>query len=144
MRRMILNSLCLLLLMPGAALAAGVQATLYKSPTCGCCTEYGRYLERNGFDVEMINRDDMAAVKEKHGVPDHLRSCHTTVIGPYAVEGHIPVEAVDRLLAEKPFTRGIAMPGMPQGSPGMGGSKQGPFEVYYIGGQDSTKLFHRQ
>lgn len=132
------------LALPGTALAAGTPATLYKNPSCGCCTEYARYLEDHGFDVEVVERDDMGFIKREAGVPQHLQSCHTTMIGRYAVEGHVPVEAVNRLLEEKPFTRGIAMPGMPLGSPGMGGTKQGPFEVYYIDGSDSPRLFHRQ
>lgn len=138
------TTLAVLLMLPGAALAAGTQATLYKSPSCGCCTAYAEYLEDNGFDVEVVERDDMGTVKEQAGVPEHLGSCHTTMIGRYTVEGHVPVAAVNKLLEEKPFTRGIAMPGMPAGSPGMGGSKQGPFEVYYIGSKSSPRLFHSQ
>lgn len=132
------------LVLPGAALAGGTPATLYKSPTCGCCTAYADYLEANGFDVEVVVRDDMDEIKSQAGVPARLQSCHTTMIGRYAVEGHVPVEAIDKLMQERPFTRGIAMPGMPAGSPGMGGSKQGPFQVFYISDRDHPRLFHSQ
>ena len=129
---------------PAAALAGGTPATLYKSPSCGCCSAYADYLEEHGFDVDVVVRDDMDAIKAQASVPDHLRSCHTTMIGRYAVEGHVPADAIDKLLEQRPFTRGIAMPGMPAGSPGMGGSKQGPFEVFYISDQSQPRLFHSQ
>lgn len=144
MKRFRVTALAAMMLLPGAALASATQATLYKSPSCGCCAAYAEYLETNGFDVEVVNRQDMAAVKAEAGVPVEQQSCHTTMIGRYTVEGHIPVDALDKLLDEKPFTRGITMPGMPMGSPGMGGTKQGPFEVYYIGSVESPRLFHSQ
>ena len=82
-------------------------------------------------------------VKEKYGIPYSMRSCHTTVIGDYFVEGHVPIEAVEKLMLEKPDIKGIALPGMPSGSPGMPGSKQGPFIVYAINKDGSTSEFMR-
>ncbi|MCF6276563.1 MAG: hypothetical protein L3J07_01795 [Candidatus Magasanikbacteria bacterium] len=108
-------------------------ATVYKSPSCGCCANYVSYLRRNGFEVEMIETDDMDTIKNEHNIPGNMESCHTTIINDgYVVEGHIPVKAVNKLLEEKPSVNGIAMPGMPVGSPGMPGSKKGLFTIYQM------------
>jgi len=107
------------------------KATLYRNAGCGCCLEYARYLRRNGFDVEVSNRS-MTPIREQHGVPEALEGCHTLVIGDYVIEGHVPVSAINRLLSEKPDIRGISLLGMPDGSPGMTGTKKGPFVIYEI------------
>jgi len=112
---------------------AAVAATLYKDPGCGCCADYARHLERQGFAVQVVDTPDLAAVKAKHAVPADLEGCHTLLVGGYVVEGHVPVAVLQKLLAEKPAIRGIALPGMPTGSPGMGGPKTGPFVVRVIG-----------
>lgn len=118
------------LAMPLSALAEGIDATLYKNPDCHCCELYGQYLEKNGYNVEVIAAGDLAAIKQQLGVPAKLGACHTTVIGDYVVEGHVPAESVNRLLEEQPKIKGIAVPGMPAGSPGMGGKKTAPITVY--------------
>lgn len=107
------------------------KATLFRNAGCSCCLEYARYLRRNGFDVDVSNRS-MTPIREQHGVPDALEGCHTMVIGDYAIEGHVPVAAINRLLSEKPAIRGISLPGMPDGSPGMTGTKKAPFVIYEI------------
>lgn len=107
----------------------GKRAIVYRSPTCGCCANYADYLRKQGFDVELRNENDMTAIKEKFKVPAEDTSCHTTVIDDYFVEGHIPVKAINKLLAEKPDILGIGMPGMPSGSPGMPGKKLSPFLI---------------
>ena len=117
-----------LMLAPGAAPAQ--QATLYKSPSCGCCQHYADYLSENGFDVTVRETHDLVSVNREAGVPDDLWSCHVMHVEGYAVSGHIPAEIVRRLLDERPDVRGITLPGMPAGSPGMGGAKQEPFVVY--------------
>lgn len=104
-------------------------AIVYKSPTCGCCMAWISYLKKQGFEVTVENKQDMTPVKTEYGVPASMRSCHTAVIGDYVVEGHIPIEAITKLLTEKPAIDGIAMPGMPDGSPGMPGKKQEPFVI---------------
>ena len=119
-------------LVPMPALAAGIAATLYKDPECGCCEEYARYLEAHGFAVERKSTTDMASVHAAAGVPFGLDGCHATFIGGYVVEGHVPVAAIRKLLAEKPAIRGISLPGMPAGSPGMDGTKVTPFHIYAI------------
>lgn len=120
------------LLAAGTAGAALPAATVYKSPTCGCCEEYIRYLESNGLAVTAVNRSDMDAVKARYGVPRNAQSCHTMQIGGYIVEGHVPVGAIRKLLAERPRIKGIAVPGMPTNSPGMGEMKPGTLPVYTI------------
>ena len=92
---------------------------VYKSATCGCCSGWIDHLKENGFQVEFENITDLNAYKQKAGLPYGMGSCHTGFIGGYAVEGHVPADDIKRLLREKPEVRGIAVPGMPMGSPGM-------------------------
>ena len=117
---------------------AAEESVLYKDPDCGCCGEYAGVLAREGFKVRIKETTALDALRRMAGVPDKLASCHTMTIGNYVVEGHVPVAAVRKLLAEKPDIRGIALPGMPQGSPGMTGQKEGPFVVYEIGTRDAS------
>lgn len=113
---------------------AGEAITVYKSSSCGCCADWVEYMESNGYTAKVIESDDMDAVKQHLHVPEAMQSCHTALIGGYVVEGHVPVEAIARMLKEKPKATGIAAPGMPQGSPGMSGDKE-PFAVYLFGKQ---------
>ena len=113
-----------------------VHATLFRSPGCGCCEGYASYLRNNGFDVTVVDQSNMTLIKKKYDVPENFEGCHTTVICDYVVEGHVPVGPIKRLLAEQPAIRGISLPGMPQGSPGMSGVKTAPFEVLTIPGND--------
>lgn len=113
-----------LLLAALPAAAAEKTATVWKSQSCGCCTGWVKHLERNGYQVTTVDTEDMDAVKDRFGVPETVRSCHTARIGGYLVEGHVPAEAIDKLLKERPKVTGIASPGMPQGSPGMSGPKE--------------------
>lgn len=108
----------------------GVAAVVYKSPTCGCCVGYTRFLKQDGYELSVEETTDMSSVKQAHNIPSSMQSCHTVVIGDYFVEGHIPLEVVDKLLAEKPDLDGIALPGMPAGSPGMPGIKSEEFIIY--------------
>lgn len=108
--------------------------TVYKSPTCGCCSKWVSHLEANGFRVEALDVDDMTAVKQRYGIPATLGSCHTAVVGDYVVEGHVPADLVHRMLKEKPTgVAGIAVPGMPIGSPGMEGPNPQPYSVIAFG-----------
>ena len=104
-------------------------ATMYRSPTCSCCHEYEAILERNGWTIDVVESEDMGAFKMGHGVPREAWSCHTMMVDGYAVEGHVPLAAIDDLLARRPAIDGIALPGMPAGSPGMSGVAEGPFVV---------------
>jgi hypothetical protein len=114
-----------------------ILATIYKDPYCGCCGKWGSYMEDNGYETDTIVEDDMSKIKERFDVPQELQSCHTSEIEGYVVEGHIPNEAVEKLLEEKPDIKGIGMAGMPSGSPGMPGPKA-DFLIYEIN-HDGTK-----
>lgn len=111
----------------GAALIAGcakgaepaLSMTLYKDPNCGCCTAWLEHMTRAGFKASVVETSDLAGVRKKLGVPEELASCHTAQVGRYVIEGHAPVEDVLRLLEERPKATGLAVPGMPLGSPGM-------------------------
>jgi hypothetical protein len=122
------------LAVPPAMAEDGVkEATLYKAPQCGCCESYADYLRDNGFKVTVKPTHDLPLIKRQYGVSQLLEGCHTTLIGEYVVEGHVPVTAIERLLAEKPRIKGISLPGMPTGSPGMSGPKTRPFTIFEIG-----------
>ena len=108
-------------------------ATLYKDPQCGCCETYADYLRENGFEVTVKPTHDLPLLHRQYGVPEPLVGCHTTLVDGYVVEGHVPIGAVLRMLAERPAIKGISLPGMPAGSPGMVGEKTGPFTIYEIG-----------
>ena len=120
----------------GSGPAAAEQryaATLYKDPQCGCCEGYADYLRDNGFEVTVKPTHDLPLLHRQHGVPEALVGCHTTLVDGYVVEGHVPIGAVLRMLTERPDIRGISLPGMPAGSPGMSGEKAGPFTIFEIG-----------
>ncbi len=126
----------MVLLVPLDATAdAAKTATVYKDPLCGCCNGYIAHLRNNGFEVKAVNLDDMSPLKRMAGVPELLESCHTMVIDGYVVEGHVPLAAIDRMLREKPAIKGIALPGMPAGAPGMGGHQERPFTIYGFSGK---------
>jgi len=105
---------------------------LYQAPGCGCCGAYSEYLRGRGYSVRVVRTPELSAVKRRLGVPQALWSCHTAVVGRYFVEGHVPVEALARLLRRAPDWRGVALPGMPAGSPGMDGPRRGPLVVYGV------------
>jgi hypothetical protein len=109
------------------------QVTLYKNPECDCCEGYADYLRHNGFGVKVLPTNNLTLMGEKYGIRDDLQPCHISLIGGYVVGGHIPIEVVSRLLAEKPKITGITLPGMPQGTPGMPGNKAGALKIYEIG-----------
>lgn len=111
---------------------AAIVAQVHRSATCGCCGEYERYLQENGFRVETVIREDLAVLKQALGIPQDMGSCHTTLIDGYFVEGHAPAEVITRLLQERPDVDGISLPGMPAGAPGMEGTKDGPWTIYAI------------
>jgi hypothetical protein len=120
----------MLLAFPFRASAAAIPVTLYKNPECSCCEGYVAYLKDNGFAVESKPTNDLAEISRKAGVPEQYQGCHTAFIEGYVVDGHVPVEAIRKLLSERPAIAGITLPGMPMGSPGMGGVKTEPFTIY--------------
>ncbi len=121
--------------------SVGQKITVYKSPQCGCCVGYVGELEKEGFDVEMIVVEDMSMIKTEYNIPREMESCHTSIIGGYFIEGHMPISVVKDLLLEKPEIDGIALPNMPAGTPGMPGIKTKPWEIYkLVDGEFSSYL----
>ncbi|MEO7072134.1 MAG: DUF411 domain-containing protein [Rhodanobacter sp.] len=115
--------------------------TVYHDPACGCCVEWIHYLQAKGYAVTTHDDQSMAAVKTRLGVPRDAASCHTAVIDGYVIEGHVPVEDIRRLLAERPDARGLAAPGMPMGSPGMQMGPPERYAVVLIGRDGSSRVF---
>lgn len=98
---------------------AGPTIQMYKNPSCQCCVKWATHLEDAGFKIEAHNESSLASLKLAAGVPQDLWSCHTAIVDGYVIEGHVPVSDIQRLLAERPSAKGLAVPGMPTGSPGM-------------------------
>lgn len=135
-------------LVGGAAIAAGPARpamTMYRSPGCGCCLKWAEIARAAGYPVEVFSTGDIMAVKARLGVPDSLASCHTTTVGSYVLEGHVPFAAVARLLRDRPRNvAGIAVPGMPAGSPGMdvhGEQAAGPIAVFAFARNGASRAF---
>lgn len=102
--------------------------TLHKDPSCTCCTAWGKHIEAAGFPVTVVETSSLKTLKAQLGVPDDLAGCHTALVEGYVLEGHVPAAALQRLLRERPAAIGLSVPGMPAGSPGMGGEP----EVYEV------------
>jgi len=114
------------------ASARATRLTVYKSPTCGCCANWVAYMQKNGFAVDAhdVAEDMLEQVKTTAGLPSALRSCHIALAGGYAFEGHVPADLVKKVLTTKPKLAGLAVPGMPAGSPGMEmGGRSDPYDV---------------
>ncbi|PIN91744.1 hypothetical protein COU61_01870 [Candidatus Pacearchaeota archaeon CG10_big_fil_rev_8_21_14_0_10_35_13] len=122
----------------------GGEISIYKDSSCGCCGVYGNYFQNKGnSDTKIVSLENANSIKDKYNIPKDLRSCHTTIIGDYFVEGHIPLEAVERLLNDHPDIAGIAMPGMPEGSPGMPGNQMADFVIYSVNHDGSSEEWMR-
>jgi hypothetical protein len=130
------------------AFATGVRAeptpamNVFKDPNCRCCGAWVEYLRANGFSVTVAEASDLREVKARVGVPKELSTCHTGLISGYVVEGHVPVHAIRRLLAERPAAIGLAVPGMPIGSPGMEGGSPVDYDVVLFA-RDRQEIFGR-
>lgn len=123
--------------------AQAQEITVYKSATCGCCKKWVSHLQDNGFTVKAINVANIRTIKKEQGVPEQLASCHTALVDGYVIEGHVPAAAIKRLLSERPKTKGIAVPGMPMGSPGMEGPHKDKYDVLTFGETGATGVFVR-
>ncbi len=128
-------------LAPPAALADPPAVQVFKSPTCECCAKWVEHLRAHGFAVQVTDVPDVGRVKREHGVPERLASCHTALVGGYFVEGHVPAEDVKRLLEKRPRIAGLALPGMPIGSPGMEGPDPEPFDVLAVDAKGRARVF---
>ena len=123
---------------------AAVQVTVFKDANCGCCKDWVEHLRKHGFAVTAKDTADVGGVKRTARVPNQLHSCHTAFVNGYVVEGHVPAADIQRLLKEKPQVAGIAVPGMPVGSPGMEvGNRKDPYEVMAFRRDGSTSVFAR-
>ena len=109
-----------------------LSVEVFKTPSCGCCYGYVLFLEKEQFNVKETDMRSLHSIKKKYNIPLEMQSCHTTIIGKYFIEGHVPLEAVNKLLKERPNIDGIALPGMPIGTPGMPGKKEEPFVIYQL------------
>ena len=115
--------------LPSVQAAETVDATLYKNPSCRCCDQYAAYLRQYDYEIKVTETPNLRQFKAEHGVPSRLQSCHTMLLDGYVIEGHVPVGVINKLLDERPEIRGVSLPGMPQGSPGMSGQKREPFVI---------------
>jgi hypothetical protein len=128
----------------GVAARATAQPAVevFKNPSCGCCEAWGEHLRRAGFQVKITVVEDTAPIRRRHGIPDSLGSCHTGVLAGYALEGHVPADAIRRLLADRPVAAGLAVPGMPMGSPGMeAGGRKDPFDVLLVDQSGRSRVY---
>lgn len=128
---------------PALAQRQGPTVQVYKSPTCGCCANWVKHLQQHGFATQVTEIEDVGAIKAKHGVPARAQSCHTAIVAGYVLEGHVPAADVQRLLKEKPAVVGLAVPGMPIGSPGMEVPNVNPqrYDVLTFDKQGQLKVF---
>jgi hypothetical protein len=126
--------------------AAKPQMIVYKSATCGCCSKWVEHMQANGFAVKAVDVDDIDKVKRDNGVPQSAASCHTGIVNGYVVEGHVPADAVLKMLKDKPAISGIAVPGMPMGAPGMevpGGQKEA-FDIVSFDKSGKTAVYQKR
>lgn len=135
---------CLLGATAPAVSGQGPQATpirVFKTPTCGCCAKWVEHMRQAGFAPEVQDLPHLGAIKQSAGVPGKLQSCHTALVGDYVVEGHVPADVVRQLLEQKPPVAGIAVPGMPMGSPGMEGPRKDPYQVIAFTKDGQERVF---
>jgi hypothetical protein len=132
------------LLAPALMAQTRPQVEVWKDPNCGCCKDWVIHMQASGFDVK-VHDSGNNAVRKRLGIPDKLGSCHTALVGGYAIEGHVPAREVHRLLKERPAALGLSVPGMPVGSPGMDGPEYGtrkdPYDVVLIGRNGGTRIY---
>lgn len=151
MRKSIIAGLAVLALGAGAwffmtpaTQVSAADVIVYKSPWCGCCSKWVTHMRQNGFTVAVHEREDMDPIKRKFKVPENLESCHTAIVGGYTIEGHVPAADIRRLLSERPKARGLTVPGMPTGSPGMEMDNQhDPYDVVLFDDSGKGEVYAR-
>jgi hypothetical protein len=146
MNRIIQSTAILALVgLSGPALAQALHGTLYKDQNCPCCEGHAQYLRTKGIEIDIKPVADIAAISKGAGMPASYQGCHTLMLEGYAIEGHVTIEIIDKLLKERPAdVVGISLPGMPTGVPGMGGPYLGPYDVYAIHKDGSASVFAAQ
>ena len=140
-RRMFLSTLVAVAATARTLAQSPQKIDVFKSPSCGCCENWVKHVRGSGFAPTVTNLDDMTLVKTKYHVPSALQSCHTTIVGGYVIEGHVPAADIKRLLEERPAIAGLAVPGMVTGSPGMEGPNPRPYDVVAFDKQGKTRVF---
>jgi hypothetical protein len=123
--------------------AAATHVDVYKTPTCGCCGQWVAHMKSNGFDVKVQDVDDTTPYRAKYGVPENMASCHTAVVEGYAIEGHVPAADIRRLLKERPAAKGLAVPGMVMGSPGMEGGTAQAYSVMLFTADGKATVYQK-
>lgn len=141
-----LAALAVLMMITSGGIAAQkpIPVQVYKDATCGCCANWVEHLRRNGFAPTAENVADLNTVKQTYGVPAKTRSCHTAIVNGYVIEGHVPAAEIHRLLKSKAKVAGLAVPGMPIGSPGMEGANPRPYDVLSFDKSGTTAVFSTQ
>ena len=129
--RSLFAAIAVLVASPVAASAAA-EMTVYKTPWCGCCHAWAEAVEKAGYQVSTVDLEDLSSIRKQAGVPAEMEGCHIAAVDGYFLEGHVPLEAVKKLLSERPNVAGLAAPGMPQGSLGMGDDPSASYEVYAV------------
>jgi hypothetical protein len=129
--------------LPALARAAAPVIDVYKSESCGCCGAWVEHLKANGFATRVTNVENPSDYRERAGIPNELGSCHTGMVAGYALEGHVPAAEIKRLLLEKPKARGLAVPGMPLGAPGMEGPRKDPYEVFLVDSAGHASVYKK-
>lgn len=124
-------------------LAAAPAVSVFKLTGCGCCDQWAEHLRRNGFAVSVRALPDLTPVRAKYGIPNIFGTCHTALVDGYAIEGHVPAADIQRLLRSKPKLAGLAVPGMPAGSPGMEGPRSEPYDVLAFDRNGATQIYAR-
>ena len=140
-RRLMIGSALAFAAAPAIARDRGLTA--YKTPWCGCCDGWVVHMRAAGWTVEVVERDELAPIRARYGVPDRYAGCHTAVVGAYAIEGHVPASDVARLLRERPQAVALAAPGMPAGSPGMEAAGREPYVTLLIDRGGRASVFGR-
>ncbi len=122
----------------------GIEIIVYKSPKCDCCNNWIDHLNKHGFKVKAVDRIDLPILKVEQGITEEVASCHTALVGDYVVEGHVPADAIKRLLREHPQVKGIAVPGMPLGSPGMEGPHSQRYNILTFDEAGKTSVYEER
>ena len=144
MKTTLRTAILLAMLSPAAWAADALPiVTVYKTPTCGCCSKWVDHMKANGFRVVTQDMNDVTPHKQRLGLPVGMGSCHTAEVGGYLVEGHVPATDVKRLLAEKPKAKGLVSPGMPQSAPGMDMPGKAPYEIFLVRTDGTTASYAR-
>ena len=136
-----LHLLCAALAFVAGLAIAAPDVTVYKNEGCGCCELWIKHLEKAGFAVKAHNVSDTGSYRAKFGIPEKVAACHTARVGGYAIEGHVPAREIKRLLTERPKAKGLAVPGMPAGSPGMESDRPQPYDVLLVRPDGTTTVF---